>query len=139
MKPFLKYFWILALILILFQGVNTIQNEWKRKSIHDHGKLVDVKIDKLNCPNGVMTFHFGSSHFEKNIDARTCVLFNEGQTIKLRHNPRYADTFLFANERSPNRFILGGLEITLGFIGLIANWPFINSRRKMKKKIQISY
>ena len=132
MKTFSKYFWLLLLVLLAIHGTSVLQNEWKRKSIHGHGKMVEVKIDTLNCPRGVMIFHFGPKQFKKQIDARTCVVFNEGQTIKLRHSAQYPDMFLFVNERSPNRFLLGGLEILLGILGLLANWPLINFIRARK-------
>ena len=137
MKAISNYFWLLLLVLLIIHGVSVIQNEWKRKSIHDKGEMVEVKIDELKCSDGIMIFHFRQNLFVKKIDARTCVLFNEGQVIKLKYNPQYADIFLFANERSPNRFILGGLEITLGLIGLIANWPVISFRRKTRKTFRI--
>jgi hypothetical protein len=134
MKTMLGYLWLTLLLLLAIHGVTVIQNEWKRKSIHDHGNIVEVKIENLNCPNGTMTFHFGAILVEKQIDARTCVLFNEGQKIKLKHSQQFSDTFLFVNERSPNRFILGGLEVVLGIIGLFANWPRPSRQRSFLKK-----
>ena len=136
MKIISYYFWLLVLTLLVVHGASIIQNEWRRKTIHDHGETVEIKIEKLNCPNGVMTFYFEKSLVEKNIDARTCVLFNEGQRIKLKHSHQYPEMFLFVNERSPNRFILGGLEIALGIIGLLANWPLIRWRRPIRKNFQ---
>ena len=132
MKTVSKYLWLLALAILVIHGLSVIRNEWKRKFIHDHGETVTVKIDVLQCPAGVMTFHFGPNLFQKEIDARTCVVFNVGQAIKLKHSEQYPDMFLFVNERNPNRFLLGGLEIVLGIIGLMANWPLLSFIRKRK-------
>jgi len=126
-----NYFWLSISLLLSIHGTTVILDEWQRKTIHN-GETVEIKIDRLNCAEGIMTFHFGQAAFEKEIDARTCALFNEGQTIKLKHSSQYPDRFLFINERSPNRFILGGLEILLGLIGFLTNW----SVRQQKK---ISY
>jgi len=123
MKTISKYFWLIVLVFVVVHGVIVIRNEWQRKSIHDHGEMVEVKIEKLNCSDGIMTFYLGTILFEKNIDTRTCALLNKGQKIRLKHSQQYPNTFLFVNERSLNRFILGGLEILVGLIGLLANWP----------------
>lgn len=136
MKVLFKYLWPALLLLLAMHGVNVIRDEWKRKSIHDHGKIAEVKIEGLMCALGVMTFHFETMLVEKKIDARTCVLLNEGQTIKLKHSEQYPDTFLFVNEQSPYRFISGSLEIALGMIGLMGNWPLFNFRRNNFKKIK---
>jgi hypothetical protein len=128
MKTISKFFWLIVLLFVVGHGANVIRNEWQRKSIHDHGEMVEVKIEKLNCSDGIMTFYLGTIRFEKNIDTRTCALLNEGQEIRLRHSEKFSDTFLFVNERSPNRFILGGLEILVGLIGLLANWPLSTER-----------
>jgi hypothetical protein len=125
MKTIFNYCWLSFWLLLVIHGASIISDEWKRKIIHDHGEMVEVKIEELNCPNGTMTFRFVSTLCVKKIDARTCVVFNEGQKIKLKHSQKYPETFLFVNERSPNRFILGGLEIAVGIIGLLANWPLI--------------
>jgi hypothetical protein len=138
MKTALNYFWLLLLVLLGLHGAMNIRNEWQRKAIHDHGALIEVKIEELNCPQQMMSFKYSDQRFQKSIDARTCALFNEGQKIKLKHSPQYPDTFLFVNERSPNRFILGGLEIALGIIGLMTNWPSINRRRSTHPKSQTS-
>ena len=122
MKKFPNYVWFLLSLLLAIHGTTIILDEWQRKSIHD-GDTVEVKIDKLNCSNGIMTFHFGVTAFEKKIDARTCALFNKGQKIKLKHSRQYPDKFLFINEHSSNRFVIGGLEIALAIIALLANWP----------------
>jgi hypothetical protein len=110
-------------------GVNSDLNEWRRKTIRDNCETVEVKIEELNCAQGIMTFHFKSFAFQKQIDARTCIVFNVGQKIKLKHSEQYPDTFLFVNERRPGQFILGGLEIALGIIGLLANWPMRQPKR----------
>lgn len=138
MKPFLRWCWLVSLSLLIIYGATLIREEWKRKFIHEHGELVNVEIEQLNCPQQLMTFRFGVQHFRKEIDARTCVLFNVLQTIKLKHSARYPDTFLFANERSPNRFLLGGLLIALGIIGLVANWPLFNYRHSDKNFRSVS-
>jgi len=131
MKRFSNYFWLLLSLLLAIHGTTVIMDEWQRKSIHE-SETVEVKIDELNCSNGIMAFHFGQTAFEKEIDVRTCALLNKGQKIKLKHSQQYPDRFLFINECSPNRFILGGLEIILGVIGLLTNWPLINFRRSAK-------
>ncbi len=124
-----KYFWLIILLFVVIHGANVIRNEWQRKSIHDHGEIVEVKIEKLNCARGIMNFYFESILFEKDIDARTCALFNKGQKIKLKHSKLYPNMFMFISERSPNRFILGSLEILVGLIGLLANWPMRQPKR----------
>ncbi|HLZ17691.1 MAG TPA: hypothetical protein VKQ08_11650 [Cyclobacteriaceae bacterium] len=124
MKRILGYFWILVLLLAV-HGSYVVRSEWKIKSIHQEGELVEVKIEALNCQDLVMSFRFRNALFQKKIDARTCVTFNPGQSIKLRRSERYADTFLFVNERNPNRFMLGGLEILIGLLGFLANWPLV--------------
>ena len=129
MKTVSNYFWRVVLALLVIHGASVVQNEWKRKSIHDHGEVIEITIDELNCPKGSMTFHLGPNLFEKKIDARTCVLFNEGQRIKLKHSRQYPEMFLFVNERNPNAFISGGLEIVLGIIGLLANWSLVINRK----------
>jgi hypothetical protein len=129
MKKMLNYCWLAALLAAMFHGGTVILNEWQRKSIHAHGELLDLKVETLNCPQGWMSFYFGTSRFEKKIDARTCALLNPGQKIKLKHSRDYPETFLFVNEQSPNRFIMGSLEILLGIIGLLANWPLAPGRR----------
>jgi|GEM_PF-2929374 len=134
MKTISKYFWITVLLFVAVHGANVIRNEWQRKSIHDHGEMVEVKIEELDCSNGIMTFYLGTILFEKNIDTRTCALLNKRQKIRLRHSEQYPDTFLFVNERSPSRFILGGLEIVVGLIGLLTNWPVSRTRRSTYKK-----
>jgi len=128
MNRFSNYIWLFISLLLAIHGTSIILDEWQRKSIHD-GEIVEVTIDDLNCSNGLMTFHFAKSAFAKEIDTRTCALFNKGQKIKLKHSTQYPDRFLFINERSPNRFILGGLEILLGLVGFLTNWP----RRKPKQ------
>ena len=95
-----------------------------------------MKIEELNCPHHTMSFYFGEQRFQREIDARTCVLFNKGQMIKLKHNQQYPDVFLFANERSPNLFTLGSLEIVLGIIGLLASWPWIPARGTRNKSFR---
>jgi len=137
MKLISNYFWLLVLTLLVIHGASTVQNEWQTKMIHDHGQTVEVKIEDLNCEKGMLTFKFEKRPFEKKVDARTCVLFNAGQRIKLKHGHQYPETFLFVNERSPNRFILGGLEIALGIIGLLANWPLINGKRSKDKSFDV--
>lgn len=132
MKTISNYFWLLLSLLLAIHGATVILDEWQRKSIHD-GETVEVKIDKLNCASGIMIFHFGLSIFEKEIDTRTCALFNNGQKIRLKHSSQYPDRFLFINERSPNRFILGGLEILLGLIGFLTNWPMRRAKQIVYK------
>jgi len=136
MKITLNYFWFPLWALLVFHGTSIIQNEWQKKSIHDHGELIEVKIEALNCPQQTMSFHFGGQRFQKKIDARTCVLYNEGQMIKLKHSQQHADVFLFVNERSPNLFTLGSLEIVLGIIGLLASWPFTPVRSTRNKNFR---
>jgi hypothetical protein len=138
MKKISNYFWLFVLALLVIHGVSIIQNEWQRKTIHDYGETVEVKIEDLNCQKGMMAFHFEKSRFEKKIDARTCVLLNEGQRIKLKHSHEYPETFLFVNERSPSRFVLGGLEIALGIIGLLANWPLAPIRKSNRNFYRLS-
>ena len=133
MKTISNYFWLLLSLLLAIHGATVIVDEWQRKSIHD-AETVEAKIDQLNCANGIMTFHFGQTSFEKEIDTRTCALLNKGQTIKLKHSSEYPERFLFMNERSPNRFILGGLEILLGIIGFLTNWPKRQSKQIVTKK-----
>jgi hypothetical protein len=133
MKAIFNYFWLALLLLLIIHGASIVQNEWQIESVHDHGKIVEIKIEELNCSNGIITSHFESIAFQKKIDARTCALLNVGQKIRLKHSRQYPDTFLFVNEQSPNRFILGGLEITLGLIGLLSNWPMIRRRRVVYK------
>jgi hypothetical protein len=134
MKPFFNYAWWIASVLFVIHGANVILGEWKIKSIHTHGEMVDIKIEELNCSKGIMSFHFGANLFEKRIDARTCVIFNESQKIKLKHSIQYPDIFLFANERNPNLFVLGGLEIALGILGILTNWPVTRKKRSLLKK-----
>src|SRR6267154_4547302 len=136
MRTAVNYFWLPLWVLLVIHGASIIRNEWQRKSIHDHGELVKVKIEELNCPQHMMSFYFGEQRFQKKIDARTCVLFNEGQTINLKHSQQYAEVFLFVNERSPNLFILGSLEIALGIIGLLAGWPWISVRGTRDKSLR---
>lgn len=128
MKKIVSYTWIIVLLLMAVHGTSLIQKEWTIKSIHGDGETVEVKIEELNCPDQIMSFRFKDNLFKKKIDARTCVIYNEGQIIKLRHNEHYPDKFLFVNERNPNQFILGGLEIIIGLLGLLANWPFFKSK-----------
>jgi hypothetical protein len=128
----LKYFWLLISFLLAIHGASVILDEWQRKSIHE-GETVEVKIDQLICADGTMTFHFGQTAFEKKIDTRTCALLNKGQKIKLKHSSQYPERFLFVNERSPNRFLLGGLEILLGLVGLFTNLPFRQTKRTIHK------
>jgi hypothetical protein len=132
MKSFLKYLWILILLALVLHGVKNYKNEWRLKSIQDHGEIVEVKIQNLNCTEGTMSFNFKSSAFKKQIDTRTCVVFNVGQIIKLKHSEQYPDAFLFVNERNPNQFVLAGLEIALGLLGLLANWPLIDLKHGRK-------
>jgi hypothetical protein len=132
MKTISNYFWLLVSLLLAIHGTTVILDEWQRESIHE-SETVEVKIDQLNCANGTMTFHFGQTPFEKEIDTRTCALLNKGQTIKLKHNGEYPDRFLFVNERSPNRFILGGLEIFLGLIGILTNCPMRRTKKIVSK------
>ena len=136
MKIISNYFWVLLLTLLVIHGADVFQNEWQRRSIHHNGEIVEIKIEKLNCPKGTLTFNFQKTPHEKKIDARTCALLNEGQKIKLKHSRQYPDKFLFVNEQSPNHFILGGLEMVLGIVGLIANWPAIKLRRTRGKNFQ---
>jgi hypothetical protein len=136
MKTVFNYCWLIFWLLLVIHGASIISDEWKRKFIHDHGEMVEVKIEELNCPNEIMTFRCASILYVKKIDARTCVVFNEGQKIKLRHSLQYPERFLFVNERSPNRFILGGLEIALGIIGLLTNWPLIYRKSAKGKNFQ---
>ena len=133
MKTLPKYSWLAILLFLVIHGASIIQNEWQRKSIHDHGEIVEIEIGELNCLKGIMTFHFESIPFQKKIDTRTCALLNVGQKIKLKHSQQYPDTFLFVNEHSPNRFVLGGLEMALGIIGLLTNWPLAQRRRSVYK------
>jgi len=128
MRAFSNYFWLLISLVVAIHGTVVIHDEWQRKCVHE-GETVEVRIDELNCSNGIMTFHFGQAVFEKDIDTRTCALFNKGQTIKLKHSNQYPDQFLFINERSPNRFILGGLEILICFIGFLTNWPVKQTKK----------
>ena len=124
----LHYVWVLILLSMVAHGAYITQREWTLKSIHKEGEMVEVKIEKLNCPDQIMSFRFKTNLFQKKIDARTCVVFNEGQVIKLRHSQHYPGKFLFVNERNPNQFILGGLEIIIGLLGIVANWPFFKSK-----------
>lgn len=135
MKKLSNYFWLLISLLLILHGTSLILDEWQRKSIHE-GKIIEVKIDELNCSKGIMTFHFGHTIFEKKIDTRTCALFNKGQAVKLKHSDLYPDKFLFINERSPNRFILGGLEIFISFIGFLTNWPRKPTKSNVFKNFQ---
>jgi hypothetical protein len=127
-----KYFWLPISLLLAVHGATVILDEWQRKSIHE-GETVEVKIDQLICADGIMTFHFGQIAFKKKIDIRTCALLNKGQKIKLKHNSQYPERFLFVNERSPSRFILGGLEILLGLVGLFTNLPLRQTQTVHKK------
>lgn len=129
MKKIWNYFWLLISLLLAIHGATVSVDEWQRKSIRN-GETVDVKIDRLNCTNGIMTFHFEHKTIEKEIDTRTCALLNKGQTIKLKHSSQYPERFLFINERNPNRSILGGLEIVISLIGFLTNWP-----RKQNKSV----
>src|SRR5258706_4646483 len=129
MRSVLKYSWIIILCGLIIYGAIVIRNEWKRKLIHTHGEIVEVTIEELDCPRKIMSFRFGSEKYHKQIDARTCVLFNQGQKIKLKHSQQYTDTFLYLNEINPNLFILGGLEMALGILGLLSNWPLIRTRQ----------
>jgi hypothetical protein len=131
MRTFSNYFWLLISLLLAVHGTTIILDEWQRKSIHN-GETVEVTIDRLNCEDRIMIFHFGPTAFEKKIDGRTCALLNVGVKIKLKHSSQYPERFLFLNERSPSRFILGGLEVLLGLIAILANWP-------MKQIKQTSY
>ncbi|HEV8513373.1 MAG TPA: hypothetical protein VGQ59_08850 [Cyclobacteriaceae bacterium] len=130
MKRLSNYFWLFISIFLAIHGTTVILDEWQRKSIHE-GETVQVTIDELNCSDGIMKFHFEQTAFEKKIDTRTCALLNKGQKIKLKHSIQYPERFLFINERSPNQFILGGLEILISLIGFLANWP----RKKQIKPI----
>jgi hypothetical protein len=127
-----KYFWLPISLLLVIHGATVILDEWQRKSIHE-GETVEVKIDQLICADGIMTFHFGQIAFKKKIDIRTCALFNKGQKIKLKHSNQYPERFLFVNERSPSRFILGGLEILLGLVGLFTNLPLRQTQQTIHK------
>ncbi len=125
MRLVLHYSGLILLLLLITHGAIVSRKEWRIKSVHDHGQLIEVKIGKLDCTQKMMSFLWDRHVFQKKIDARSCVVFNEGQKIRLKHDQQYADTFLFVNERSPNLLILGALEIILGIIGLMANWPFL--------------
>lgn len=123
MKGVWIYGWLVVLLLVAIHGAFVVKGEWTVKSIRQHGALVEVKIEQLKCPEKLMTFTYGNAVHQKRIDAHTCAMFNEGQKIKLRHSNLEPDTFLFVNERNPNLFLLGGLEIAVGLLGLLANWP----------------
>ena len=129
MSSILKYSWVAFLLLLVIHGASVIKNEWRVKLIHKTGELVEVTVEGLDCPQLLMTFRFENERHQKKIDARTCVLFSPGQKIKFKHSHEHADTFLFVNERNPNLFILGGLEMVVGIIGLLANWPLIRKRQ----------
>ncbi len=138
MRNLLKFFWLLALVFLVVQGSYTIWKEWEIRSIHAQGEIVEVKIEELRCTKGLMAFYFEKTRREKKIDARTCIVFNIGQKIKLKHSRHYPDTFLFVNERNPMLFLLGGLEMALGVFGLVANWP-MNKRKRTTKKLAESF
>src|SRR5579871_1958229 len=136
MRQFLLFVGIIVLLILIVHGSLTVASEWRVRTIHRYGAIVDVKIESLDCPAKLMTFKFKEHEYKKKIDARTCVVFNVGQTIKLRHSEVEPDTFLFVNERNPNLFLLGGLEIAVGLVALIANWPS-SSKRNRKRTVSV--
>src|SRR6266550_2975956 len=106
MRSVLKYSWLIVLGALVIHGALVVRNEWINESIHTHGEIVEVVIEKLDCSQKIMTFRFGSTKYQRQVDARSCALFNQGQKIKLKHRYQFADIFLDINERNPNLFIL---------------------------------
>jgi hypothetical protein len=137
MKRAITYLGLIFLGLIILLGIMTTRKEFMTRSIQATGEVVNVTIDNVDCNAGIMTFHLrqGDVH-EKEIDESICGLFEEGQVIFLKHNRNYPQQFVFVNEDNSSLFILGGVEIGIGLIGLLIFLNIAMIRRAANKALK---